>query len=151
MSQLRNDSTLLGSALFQLPAANEKLVKSFYPGRSGRVSALPSSKDLWLMAYASDCEKSPRPEVERQMMRTSVREIGTSEIVSTFQLVVVAGLRAKQLQRGSKPRIEADPKRRRHTSIAVEEVRRGFVNLAQNFGVKGDGQQKDKFAKTMPD
>ena len=84
-------------------------------------------------------------------MRTSVRDNGTSGIVSTFQLVVVAGLRAKQLQRGSKPRIEADPKRCRNTSIALEEVRRGFVNLAQNFAVKGDGQQKEEFAKTLPD
>ena len=66
------------------------------------------------------------------MMRTTASESGTREIVSTFQLIVLAGLRVKQLQRGSKPRIEADPNRRRNTSIALEEVKRGLVKLAQS-------------------
>jgi len=48
-------------------------------------------------------------------------------IDSNFRLIVVAGLRSKQLLRGSQPRIEVDPKRRRNTSIAVEEVKRGLV------------------------
>jgi DNA-directed RNA polymerase omega subunit len=51
---------------------------------------------------------------------------GTSEI-SRFRAVVVAGLRTRQLLRGSKPRIDADPQKRKNTSIAVEEVRRGLV------------------------
>ena len=51
------------------------------------------------------------------------------EIDSRFRLVVVASLRSKQLLRGSRPRIEADTKRRRNTSIALEEVRRGLVNF----------------------
>jgi DNA-directed RNA polymerase omega subunit len=46
---------------------------------------------------------------------------------SRFRLIVVASLRAKQLLRGARPRIEADIQRRRNTSIALEEVRRGLV------------------------
>ncbi|HVF88051.1 MAG TPA: DNA-directed RNA polymerase subunit omega [Pyrinomonadaceae bacterium] len=48
-------------------------------------------------------------------------------IDSTFRLIIVASLRNKQLTRGAAPRIEADPRRRRNTSIALEEVRRGLV------------------------
>ena len=48
-------------------------------------------------------------------------------IDSRFRLIIVAGLRTKQLLHGSQPRIEADPLRRRNTSIALEEVKRGLV------------------------
>lgn len=48
-------------------------------------------------------------------------------IDSRFRLIVVAALRSKQLQRGSRPRIEADPSKRRSISIALEEVRQGLV------------------------
>ena len=48
-------------------------------------------------------------------------------IDSRFRLIIVAGLRTKQLLHGSAPRIEADKGRRRNTSIAVEEVKRGLV------------------------
>ena len=50
-----------------------------------------------------------------------------AETDSRFRLIVVATLRAKQLLRGAHPRIVADPKRRRNTSIALEEVRQGLV------------------------
>ena|SRR5437868_1174521 len=50
-------------------------------------------------------------------------------IDSKFRLIVVAALRSKQLLRGSLPRVEADTKRRRNTSIAIEEVRRGLVHF----------------------
>jgi len=46
---------------------------------------------------------------------------------SRYRLIVVAALRAKQLLRGSPPRIEVDQRRRRNTSIALEEVKRGLV------------------------
>lgn len=56
---------------------------------------------------------------------------GTEEkwkgIDSTFRLIIVASLRNKQLTRGATPRIEADPRRHRNTTIALEEVRRGLV------------------------
>ena len=48
-------------------------------------------------------------------------------IVSRFQLVILAGLRSKQLVRGAQARIVADPLRRRNTSIALEELKRGLV------------------------
>jgi len=46
---------------------------------------------------------------------------------SIYRLIVVAALRNKQLTRGATPRIEADPRRHRNTSIALEEVKRGLV------------------------
>jgi len=52
-----------------------------------------------------------------------------SEANSSFQLIIVAALRAKQLRRGARPRIEADPRKRRNTSIAIEEVKQGLVNF----------------------
>ena len=51
--------------------------------------------------------------------------------ISRFRAVVVAALRAKQLRRGSKPRIELDDKRHKDTSIAMEEVRRGLISFTQ--------------------
>lgn len=48
-------------------------------------------------------------------------------IDSRFRLIIVAGLRTKQLLHGSKPRIEVDKRRSRNTSIALEEVKRGLV------------------------
>jgi DNA-directed RNA polymerase omega subunit len=49
------------------------------------------------------------------------------EVDSVYRLIVVAALRNKQLTRGATPRIEANPQRRRNTSIAIEEVKRGLV------------------------
>jgi DNA-directed RNA polymerase omega subunit len=48
-------------------------------------------------------------------------------IDSRYRLIVVAALRSKQLVRGAHPRIAADPLKRRNTSIALEEVKRGLV------------------------
>lgn len=50
-------------------------------------------------------------------------------IDSKFRLIVVAALRSKQLLSGSLPRIDADPLRRRNTSIALEEVKQGLVQF----------------------
>ena len=63
-------------------------------------------------------------------MNESPREIGPGTS-SRFQEVVLAGLRAKQLLRGSKPRIEPHPGKHKHTTIAVEEVRRGLISFTQ--------------------
>lgn len=51
------------------------------------------------------------------------------EVDSVYRLIVVAALRNKQLTRGATPRIEADPSRRRNTTIALEEVKRGLVRF----------------------
>jgi DNA-directed RNA polymerase omega subunit len=61
---------------------------------------------------------------------------------SRYRLIVVAALRAKQLLRGSLPRIEVDVRRRRNTSIALEEVKRGLVPFTSATGeqkVNGNG------------
>lgn len=58
-------------------------------------------------------------------------------IDSKFRLIVVAALRSKQLLNGSAPRINADPLRRRNTSIALEEVKQGLVHF-----VNGNEDQK---------
>ena len=65
-------------------------------------------------------------------MSASRQESGPGEI-SRFRAVVVAALRAKQLRRGSKPRIESNPDKHKDTSIAMEEVRRGLITFTQ-FG-----------------
>lgn len=51
---------------------------------------------------------------------------------SRFRLVMVASQRSKQLQRGARPRIAADPQKRRATSIALEEVKLGLVPFVNN-------------------
>ena len=50
-------------------------------------------------------------------------------IDSRYRLIVVAALRSKQLQRGALPRVAADPLKRRNTSIALEEVKRGLIHF----------------------
>ena len=50
-------------------------------------------------------------------------------IDSRYRLIIVAALRSKQLQRGASPRIEADPRKHRSTSIALEETKRGLVTF----------------------
>ncbi len=61
-------------------------------------------------------------------------------VESRFQLVVLAALRSKQLLRGASPRIDADPRRRRNTSIALEEIKQGLVPFTTGkTEQKGDG------------
>ena len=60
-------------------------------------------------------------------------------ITSRFRLVVVAALRSKQLVQGSPPRIAADPRRHRNTSIALEEVKQGLVP----FTIPGKDQKDE--------
>src|SRR5215212_6410992 len=58
---------------------------------------------------------------------------------SVYRLIVLAALRNKQLTRGATPRIEANSLRRRNTSIALEEVKRGLVPFT-NTGVQEKGE-----------
>jgi DNA-directed RNA polymerase omega subunit len=48
-------------------------------------------------------------------------------IVSRFQLVILAAHRNKQLLLGAQPRIAEDRLKRRNTSIALEELKRGLI------------------------
>lgn len=59
-------------------------------------------------------------------------------IDSRYRLIIVAALRSKQLQRGSHPRIEVDQQRRKNTSIALEEAKRGLVP----FTITAETQKK---------
>lgn len=62
-------------------------------------------------------------------------------IDSRFQLIILAGRRSKQLFNGAQPRIPSDPLKRRNTSIALEELRRGLVPFSGRNGPE---------AKTVP-
>jgi DNA-directed RNA polymerase omega subunit len=68
-------------------------------------------------------------------------------IDSRYRLIVVAALRAKQLLHGSLPRIDADPLRRRNTSIALDETKRGLVPFTiiskDHPATGGDGDGND--------
>lgn len=64
-------------------------------------------------------------------------------IDSRYRLIVVAALRAKQLLHGSLPRIDADPLRRRNTSIALDETKRGLVPFTLTGKDKPDSDGND--------
>jgi DNA-directed RNA polymerase omega subunit len=53
------------------------------------------------------------------------------EIGSKYRLIVLAGRRVAQLQRGAKPRIE-DSEGLKPTQIAVEEIIQGKINFSDN-------------------
>jgi DNA-directed RNA polymerase subunit omega len=73
---------------------------------------------------------------------------GTNEeqwpgIDSRYRLIVVAALRSKQLQRGALPRFAADPLKRRNTSIALEEVKRGLIHFrSADQDEENDGDER---------
>jgi DNA-directed RNA polymerase omega subunit len=69
-------------------------------------------------------------------------------IVSRFQLVLLAGRRSKQLLHGARPRIPADPLKRRNTSIALEELRRGLLAFR---GKNGDESNNATIVEQAPD
>lgn len=55
-------------------------------------------------------------------------------MVSRFQLVILAGQRSRQLFNGAQSRIPADPLKKRNTSIALEELRRGLIRFTGENG-----------------
>jgi DNA-directed RNA polymerase omega subunit len=74
------------------------------------------------------------------------------EIDSRYRLIVVAALRSKQLQRGATPRIEADTQRRKTTSIALEEVKRGlvpFTIIEEEKKSSGNGSSTDPYETSL--
>jgi DNA-directed RNA polymerase subunit K/omega len=50
-------------------------------------------------------------------------------IDSIYRMIVVAGLRSKQLVKGARPKVLPDPLCRRNISIALEEARRGLIHF----------------------
>ena len=76
-----------------------------------------------------------KPYIEEERgLNADLRELG-----SIYRMIIVAGLRSKQLLRGSKPRIDPNPLKRRNISIALEEVRRGLVP----YVIKGEAAAAD--------
>lgn len=51
------------------------------------------------------------------------------EMDSKYRMIIVAAQRSKQLQRGSRPRVEMDAQRHKFTRIALEEVQSGKVQF----------------------
>jgi DNA-directed RNA polymerase omega subunit len=62
-------------------------------------------------------------------------------IDSRYRLIVIAALRSKQLLRGARPRIIADPLKQRNTSIALEEVKQGLVPFTIADDSKADAPE----------
>jgi DNA-directed RNA polymerase subunit omega len=93
------------------------------------------------------------PESDRQTSSGFHREDGEEGwpgIDSRFRLIIVAAQRSKQLQRGSRPRIDADPHRRRSTSIALEEVKQGLVHFVNNTKESADESGDGHAEPTAP-
>lgn len=60
------------------------------------------------------------------------------EIDSKYRLILLAAQRAKQLQRGAKPRVDLDPRKIKPTTIAIEEFENDKVNFTILEKEKGD-------------
>jgi len=69
---------------------------------------------------------APKKSTRKSSTAAEVTELWPG-IDAQFRLIIVAAQRSKQLVRGATARIEPDPLRRRNTSIALEEVKRGLV------------------------
>mgnify|MGYP003907455479 CR=1 FL=1 len=58
-----------------------------------------------------------------------INEKDWTATMSRFQVVILASLRSKQLLRGAHPRVLENPLKRRTTSIALEELKRGRITF----------------------
>jgi DNA-directed RNA polymerase omega subunit len=74
--------------------------------------------------------------------RSSTTQAGPdrSGMDSDFRLVIVAALRTKQLLHGAAARIAPDPLRRKNTSVALEEIKRGLVHFSTQSPEEGDAE-----------
>ncbi len=59
-------------------------------------------------------------------------------IDSDFRLVIVAAQRTKQLLHGAAARIAPDPRRRKNTSVALEEIKQGLVQFSTQGPEEGN-------------
>ena len=59
---------------------------------------------------------------------------------SDFRLVIVAALRTKQLLHGAAARIAPNPLRRKNTSVALEEIKRGLVHFSTQRPEEGNAE-----------
>jgi len=67
-------------------------------------------------------------------------------IDSIYRMIVVAGLRSKQLVRGARPKIQPHPDCRRNITIALEEARRGLIR----FTLEKKGEPKFLAKASLP-
>ena len=74
--------------------------------------------------------------------RTSTTQAGPdrSAMDSDFRLVIVAALRTKQLLHGATARIAPNPLRRKNTSVALEEIKRGLVHFSTQRPEEGNAE-----------
>ena len=63
-----------------------------------------------------------------------------SRMDSDFRLVIVAALRTKQLLHGATARVAADPRRRKNTSVALEEIKQGLVHFSTQSLEEGNAE-----------
>ncbi len=59
---------------------------------------------------------------------------------SDFRLVIVAALRTGQLLHGAAARIAPNPLRRKNTSVALEEIKRGLVHFSTQSPEEGNAE-----------
>ena len=69
------------------------------------------------------------PESNKVLLNDNAGGTVAPGIDSRFRLIIVAGRRTKQLLQGAEARVEGDQHRRKGTSIAIEEVKRGLVRF----------------------
>ena len=86
--------------------------------------------------------RNSMPKTEKDVAEDGAAGEQWPGIDSHFRLIAVAALRSKQLLRGASPRIDADPLKRRNTSIALEEVKRGLVPFTIT-AAQPDGKAQD--------
>ena len=59
---------------------------------------------------------------------------------SNFRLAIMAAQRTKQLLHGAVARIAPDPLRRKNTSVALEEIKRGLVHFSTQRPEEGNAE-----------
>ena len=77
-------------------------------------------------------------EEEEQITEVIVDPKSIPEIDSKYRLILLAAQRAKQIQRGAKPRVDLDARKIKPTTIALEEFENNKVNF--EFIEKVNGQ-----------
>ncbi len=68
-------------------------------------------------------------EEEEEITEVIVDPAKIPDIDSKYRLILLAAQRAKQLQRGAKPRVDLDPRKIKPTTIAIEEFENDKVNF----------------------
>jgi DNA-directed RNA polymerase subunit K/omega len=91
---------------------------------SGRAGKASKNRKPGLLMTKSIAVKTKKDEVETVEAEIPERLHTTDSI---YRGIVLACLRSKQLIKGATPRIEANPAKRKKTSIAIQEVKQGLI------------------------